>query len=103
MRRRSPTLLPAPGAGRPEYPGPATTRDATARPLDDVLLPAEVVSVCDQAHEELGAAPTRVHWSITALVPAGDNAAFDHALEDLSVSITRLAPAIHHSTEGDRP
>ena len=43
------------------------------------------------------------HWSITDPVPAGDNAAFDHVLQDLNSRMTRLAPAVHHPTEGDRP
>jgi len=72
------------------------------RHLTDVLHPGDVViAVCDQAHEELGTDPARMHWSIADPVPAGDDAAFDHALDDLTGRITRLAPAVH-STEGDR-
>ena len=33
----------------------------------------------------------------------GDPAAFDHALDDLTGRITRLAPAIHESQQEQRP
>ncbi len=73
----------------------------TPRRLDDVLHPGDVViAVCDRAHEDLGADPTRLHWSIDDPSASGDNAAFDQALEDISGRITRLAPAIH-LTQGD--
>ena len=76
-------------------------RPHTPRQLTDVLHPGDfVIAVCDQAHEELPADPTRMHWSIADPVPAGDDAAFDHALDDLTGRITRLAPAVH-PTEGD--
>jgi protein-tyrosine-phosphatase/DNA-binding HxlR family transcriptional regulator len=52
-----------------------------------------VVTVCDQAHEELGGlAP--VHWSVPDPVPAGDPASFDTALAALGSRITRFAPRL---------
>lgn len=66
------------------------------RNLAEVLHPGDIViAVCDLAHEELDPDPTRMHWSVADPVPAGDTAAFDHALDDLTSRITRLAPAIH--------
>jgi len=54
------------------------------RELADVKsVPALVVTVCDQAHEELNAPESRLHWSILDPVPAGTKAAFDGALEEL--------------------
>lgn len=76
----------------------------TPRRLTDVLQPGDVViAVCDLAHEELTTDPTRMHWSVTDPVPVGDPAAFDHALDDLTGRITRLAPAIHESQQEQRP
>jgi ArsR family transcriptional regulator, arsenate/arsenite/antimonite-responsive transcriptional repressor / arsenate reductase (thioredoxin) len=52
-----------------------------------------IVTVCDLAHEELGAVAA-MHWSVPDPVPAGDPASFDAALEELSIRITRLAPRV---------
>src|ERR1700747_2902615 len=41
-----------------------------------------VITVCDMAHEELGARAA-VHWSVPDPVPAGDPASFDAALTEL--------------------
>jgi ArsR family transcriptional regulator, arsenate/arsenite/antimonite-responsive transcriptional repressor / arsenate reductase (thioredoxin) len=68
---------------------------ATPRHVDDVLRPDDVViTVCDAAHEELGAEPDRLHWSIPDPARRGDDAAFDHAIDELTDRIGRLAPAI---------
>jgi len=77
----------------------------TPRRLTDVLHRGDVViAVCDRAHEELGTEPTRMHWSVADPVPADDDAAFDHAVQDLTGRITRLAPAVRHSpTQENRP
>ena len=77
----------------------------TPRHLTDVLHPDDfVIAVCDRVHEELDTAPTRMHWSVADPVPAGDDAAFDHAVADLTGRITRLAPAVHDSTiQENRP
>lgn len=67
----------------------------TPRHVDDVLQPADVViTVCDAAHEELGPGPDRLHWSIPDPARRGDDAAFDHAVDELTDRIGRLAPAI---------
>jgi len=52
-----------------------------------------IVTVCDLAHEELGAlAP--VHWSVPDPVPAGDPGGFDAALSELAGHVGRLAPRV---------
>jgi protein-tyrosine-phosphatase len=68
---------------------------ATPRHVDDVLRPDDVViTVCDSAHEELGVAPGRLHWSIPDPARTGQDTAFDHAVDQLADRVTRLAPAI---------
>jgi ArsR family transcriptional regulator, arsenate/arsenite/antimonite-responsive transcriptional repressor / arsenate reductase (thioredoxin) len=68
---------------------------ATPRHVADVLRPKDVViTVCDAAHEELGPGPDRLHWSIPDPARRGDDAAFDHAVDELTDRIGRLAPAI---------
>jgi hypothetical protein len=52
-----------------------------------------VVTVCDLAHEELGARAA-VHWSVPDPVPAGDPGSFDAALTELDRRVTRLAPRL---------
>jgi ArsR family transcriptional regulator, arsenate/arsenite/antimonite-responsive transcriptional repressor / arsenate reductase (thioredoxin) len=52
-----------------------------------------VVTVCDLAHEELGTLAV-VHWSVPDPVPAGDPAAFDAALTELTDRVERLAPRL---------
>jgi protein-tyrosine-phosphatase/DNA-binding transcriptional ArsR family regulator len=65
--------------------------DAVPRDLDSVGdLPRLVVTVCDQAHEEIGAPGSWLHWSIPDPVPAGTTAAFDQALADLRDRIAAL-------------
>lgn len=52
-----------------------------------------VVTVCDLAHEELGALAV-MHWSVPDPVPAGDPAAFDEVLAELADRVGRLAPRL---------
>jgi len=52
-----------------------------------------VVTVCDQAHEELAEAGV-VHWSIPDPVPSGDPASFDTALTRLADRVERLVPRL---------
>jgi ArsR family transcriptional regulator, arsenate/arsenite/antimonite-responsive transcriptional repressor / arsenate reductase (thioredoxin) len=52
-----------------------------------------LVTVCDLAHEELGAL-AMVHWSVPDPVPAGDPATFDAALAELADRVSRLAPRL---------
>jgi protein-tyrosine-phosphatase len=52
-----------------------------------------VVTVCDLAHEELGAAGM-VHWSVPDPVPAGDPGSFDATLAQLADRVRRFAPRL---------
>lgn len=56
--------------------------------------PDLVVTVCDQAHEELSPANEWLHWSIPDPVAAGDRAAFDATVAELRQRI--------HAVTGDR-
>lgn len=67
-----------------------------ARPLglDDVLGPDDViVTVCDNAHEELSTLPT-LHWSIPDPVRVGTDDAFDAAVAELTRRVGDLAPRL---------
>ncbi len=59
--------------------------------LDDLRRrPALVVTVCDRAHEELGADPAWLHWSIPDPVPNPTRAAFDATVAELRSRISGL-------------
>ena len=54
------------------------------RTLDGVgKLPEIVVTVCDQAHEELTPGDTWLHWSVPDPVTNGTRAAFDATVAEL--------------------
>jgi protein-tyrosine-phosphatase len=77
-------------AGRHQLPLPRLR----PRHVSDVLHDGDlVVTVCDLAHEELGARAA-VHWSVPDPVPAGDPGSFDAALTELDRRVTRLAPRL---------
>ena len=77
-------------AGRHQLPLPRLR----PRHISDVLHDGDlVVTVCDLAHEELGA-QAAVHWSVPDPVPAGDPGSFDAALTELDRRIARLAPRL---------
>ena len=76
-------------------------RLAGSRPaqLTEVLRADDlVVTVCDNAHEELDHPapdqPRWLHWSVPDPVPVGTEAAFDAAFTDLQQRVTHLAPRI---------
>lgn len=63
--------------------------------VDDVVEPTDlVVAVCDNAHERLDPATSRIHWSVPDPVRVGTEEAFDDAVRELSDRITRLAPRL---------
>jgi protein-tyrosine-phosphatase/DNA-binding transcriptional ArsR family regulator len=65
---------------------------ARPRSLDSIgKLPRLVVTVCDQAHEELAPGDDWLHWSITDPVPDGRRAAFDRTLAELIERIHAFA------------
>lgn len=64
------------------------------RRVDDVLVDDDVVvTVCDHAHEELGASEV-IHWSVPDPVVVGTDSAFDHAFDELSHRVDDLASRI---------
>jgi protein-tyrosine-phosphatase/DNA-binding transcriptional ArsR family regulator len=68
-----------------------TLTAAVPRAIADVVTDADlVVTVCDNAHEELGGA-SRLHWSIPDPVADGSDAAFDAAVEELARRVHTLA------------
>jgi protein-tyrosine-phosphatase len=67
--------------------------------LEHVLRPSDVVvSVCDQAYEELlgtaGGDHAHVHWSIADPVQVDSDDAFEHAFTEIDARVRRLAAAI---------
>lgn len=66
----------------------------TPRSLDSVAnLPPLVVTVCDQAHEELDAPLDWLHWSLPDPVAAGTHDAFDATVAELRQRIGGLTRA----------
>ena len=61
--------------------------DAVPRLVDHIDPEAQVVTVCDRAHEELDPAPSWWHWSIPDPVVAGTRSAFDAVVADLDARI----------------
>jgi len=69
--------------------------DAVPRLVDRIDAGAQVVTVCDRAHEELEPDPTWWHWSIPDPVDIGTAAAFDSVVADLDARI--------HSVTAEQP
>jgi protein-tyrosine-phosphatase len=65
------------------------------RPVDAASRPDLVVTVCDEANEELELTGRvgRLHWSIPDPVRAGSPEAFDRALDAVASRVTALAEA----------
>jgi len=77
-------------AGRHQLP----LRRIRPRPMSDVQEDGDlVITVCDRAHEEIGELGA-VHWSVPDPVPAGDDASFDAALDELARRVSVLAPRL---------
>jgi ArsR family transcriptional regulator, arsenate/arsenite/antimonite-responsive transcriptional repressor / arsenate reductase (thioredoxin) len=71
-------------------------RQVAPRCLDDVVTEGDyLVTVCDNAHEELqrryGERRDAVHWSVPDPVPVGSDAAFDAVYGDLAARVHHLA------------
>ncbi|CAB4689921.1 MAG: helix-turn-helix domain-containing protein [Actinobacteria bacterium] len=63
----------------------------TPRSLHDLgKLPSLVITVCDQAHEEITAHPDWLHWSISDPVAIGTKRAFDTTAAELRERINLL-------------
>jgi len=86
-----------PGAVKAARRHGLTLAGARTRHLDQVLRPGDlVVAVCDHAHERAGTRTDPwLHWAVPDPAPAGTDAAFDAAVEELTERIDRLAPVIH--------
>lgn len=68
--------------------------DEPPRALDAVVTDSDfVVTVCDNAHEELGVTG-HLHWSIPDPVRIGSVDAFDTAYDELERRIIQLAPRL---------
>jgi protein-tyrosine-phosphatase len=77
-------------------------RVARPRPLDDVVTAEDlIVTVCDNAHEELGPSERSghrgLHWSVPDPVPAGTDTAFDDTFSELTRRVGDLADRLHIS------
>ncbi|MGA0064968.1 MAG: ArsR family transcriptional regulator [Ilumatobacteraceae bacterium] len=60
------------------------------------LRRATVITVCDQAHDELAVSSRRLHWSIPDPAANGTRRAFDAVVSELH---SRIAPFVH---QGDK-
>jgi protein-tyrosine-phosphatase len=69
-------------------------RGRRPRLLSDIRQAGDyIVTVCDNAHEELGAVDA-LHWSVPDPVRDGSNHAFESAFDDLARRVTELAPRV---------
>ncbi len=67
---------------------------ARPRHVDDVLRADDfIVTVCDAAHEELGARGD-AHWSVPDPVRVGTPAAYQRAVDDLAARVASLAASV---------
>lgn len=68
--------------------------DVAPQPLDRVQRGGDlVITVCDRAHEELGALGW-AHWSVLDPAAEGTKSAFDAAYDDLASRVSALAPRL---------
>jgi protein-tyrosine-phosphatase/DNA-binding transcriptional ArsR family regulator len=66
--------------------------------LDDVIVDDDfVITVCDNAYEELDQRPA-LHWSVPDPVRAGTDDAFEAAVADLTRRVGDLAPRLTSAT-----
>lgn len=62
-----------------------------SRVTPDRLRGATVITVCDQAHDDLSGALSRLHWTVPDPVAVGTPKAFEHAFEEIA---ERIAPFV---------
>lgn len=108
------TGQPAESAGT--HPAPKVHRGAVAaarrvgldlggavpRLVEAIDPDAQVVTVCDRAHEDLEPAPTWWHWSLPDPVETGTAAAFDAVVADLDARIRTILPPAPSTTTAKR-
>jgi protein-tyrosine-phosphatase len=69
-------------------------RNQRPRLLDEIRESGDyIVTVCDNAHEELGAVDA-LHWSVPDPVRAGDPQAFELAFDELARRVNGLVPRV---------
>ena len=104
---RDTTDLPVASAGTHPAPKVATGARQAARrhgcrsrrtspvELSEVLRDGDlVVTVCDNAHEELHGLD-QIHWSVPDPVPVGTTAAYDDVIHDLGDRVHTLAARLN--------
>jgi ArsR family transcriptional regulator, arsenate/arsenite/antimonite-responsive transcriptional repressor / arsenate reductase (thioredoxin) len=68
------------------------------QPLEAIgVLPSLVITVCDQAHEEIAPEDTWLHWSVVDPVADGSKSAFDATVVELRQRIAALMPTFAHA------
>jgi protein-tyrosine-phosphatase len=77
--------------------GLALDANSTAHVRDVVRADDLIIVVCDNAYEELGRNPRRLHWSVPDPAQHDTYEAFEAAFNDLKARVERLAAAV------DRP
>jgi ArsR family transcriptional regulator, arsenate/arsenite/antimonite-responsive transcriptional repressor / arsenate reductase (thioredoxin) len=93
-----PALRVAPGAVAAARRHSLPLRVRRPRPLADVLGVGDfIITVCDNAHEELTDPAADLHWSVPDPVRDGSERAFDAALDELARRVTTLAPRLRAS------
>jgi protein-tyrosine-phosphatase len=71
-----------------------TLPEVAPRQLEATMRAGDlVITVCDRAHEEIGAFGW-AHWSVLDPVRQGGRAAFDAAYQDLAARVDALAPRL---------
>ncbi len=58
------------------------------------VFPSLVITVCDQAHEEVAPGDTWLHWSVVDPVAVGSKTAFDATVSELRQRICALIPTL---------
>ena len=77
-------------------------RSARPKAIELIDLRAQVVTVCDRAHEELNAEASWWHWSIPDPLEVGTPEAFDAVIAVLDVRIRALVDDRHNSGEASK-
>jgi protein-tyrosine-phosphatase len=68
--------------------------------VNDVFRDGDlVISVCDNAYEQLAAAGQRLHWSVPDPARVDTDKAFEQAYKDISDRIDRLIPVLSGGTK----
>ena len=86
---RQPGPLPGPIAAAARAGSDLAVRPRRSASTQIKSFPRLVVTVCDQAHEELEPDDDWLHWSIPDPVPAATKAAFDARVAELRERIER--------------